>query len=86
MTLEISRKAVANGQPLPFAFMMRDIRVKTASIVLFPRRKPNCSGPRSPLASATLVMCLHMRTVRIWSRLLGMVMGRYIAGSRDPPP
>ena len=82
----MSRKAVAKCQPLILAFMMRDIRVKAASMVLFPRRKPNCSGPRRPLFSAALVMCLHMRTVRILRRLLGIVIGRYIAGSRDPPP
>ena len=77
MTLLISRKAEAKCQPLLLAFMMSDMRVKMASKVLLPRRNPNCSMPMSPLSSDTLVMYLHMRTVRMRRRLLGMVIGRY---------
>ena len=85
-TLLMSMKAVAYGQFLALAFLSKVERTKTASMVLLPLLKPNCSGTRILLASATSVMDLHIRTVSSRRMLDGMVMGRYWLGWRESPP
>ena len=69
--------AAEYGQFLDFAFFMSVDSTKTASIVLLPLLKPNCSGPRRPCSSAASVIRPHIRTVRSRRRLEGMVIGRY---------
>ena len=85
-TLLMSMKAVAYGQFLALAFLSSVERTKIASIVLRPRRNPNCSGPRMLFASVTSVMVLHIRTVSNLRMFDGIVMGRYWPGWRESPP
>jgi hypothetical protein len=85
-TLEMSMKAEANGQRFSFAFLIKVESTKTASMVLRLFLKPNCSSPRNPFFSETLVMRPHILTVRILSRLEGIVIGRYCPGDEESPP
>ena len=74
------------GQLLRLAFCMSAVKTITASVVLLPLRKPYCDGPRSELASATLVIFSHILTVTNLSKLEGTVMGLYWAVLRESPP
>ena len=49
-------KAAEYCQRFNLAFFISVASTNTASIVLFPRRNPNCSDPSKPLASAASVM------------------------------
>ena len=85
-TLDMSRKAIENGQRLDLAFFMSVDNTKTASIVLLPCLNPNCSGPSIPFSSASLDMIPDILTVRRRRRFDGIVMGRYCAADKESPP
>ena len=82
----MSTKAAAYGQRFDFAFLIKVVRRNAASIVLRPRRNPNCSSPRILLSSATVVIIPHIRTVISLRRLEGIVIGRYWLACNEFPP
>ena len=79
-------KEATYGHPLLFAFFIKVVMTKAASMVLRPRLKPNCSSPRRLLSSAAILIRPHIRTVTRRSKFEGMVIGRYCEGPREFPP
>lgn len=69
--------AIEYGQVLRLAFCMREVSTNTASRVLLPFLKPNCSGPSRPLASAAAVIFPHILTVTRRNKFDGTVIGLY---------
>ena len=82
----MSRKAAENCQVFDLALLNRVVKTNTASKVLLPFRKPNCSCPTIPSLSAISVILVHILAVINRRIFDGTVIGLYIDGCRESPP
>ena len=79
-------KAAEYCQVFDLALLNKVVKTKTASSVLLPFLKPNCSCPTIPSLSAMSVILVHILAVISRRMFEGTVIGRYIDGCKESPP